>query len=239
MRFLAPGAGVEVDAGSVTISGTVDDPSGVRLFRALLLSRDTGNQRYDFSAGEFNDSRVYNDTVPTIELTNQTAQGGDWSFTIDDLEPGRYRLRTKGWDNNNIGHVPWGLYDFTVVATDDIDPPEVSFIAPGAGATVDAGSVTISGTVDDPSGVRLFRALLLSRDTGNQRYDFSAGEFSDSRVYNDTVSTIELTNQTARGGDWSFTIDDLEPGRYRLRTKGWDNNNIGHVPWGLYDFTVR
>lgn len=120
-------------------------------------------------------------------------------------------------------------------AEPDTDAPTISYTSPGS--TTSEGAVTVSGTANDASGIRLVRALILARDQNNQRYNFSTNQFSSSRVYADTVKTATLSNKSNTGADWSFSIPNLAPGNYRLRTKVWDTLN-NSTTWSIYDFAV-
>ena len=224
-----------VSTGDVVVSGSAADDASILWVRAFLIGLSEGNQRYNFTTGQFSSSIAYADTVKVVTLNNRTQTGASWSYTIPNLAPGNYRLRTKVWDSIRNA-TAWDVRDFTVEQNEpDTTAPTVSYSSPASEAS--AGAVTISGSAQDESGIKLLRALLVGRDLGNQRYNFKTDQFGTSTVYADTVKPVALTDKTATSANWSFTVPNLDPGRYRLRVKVWDQLDNTST-WGIYDFDV-
>ena len=115
-------------------------------------------------------------------------------------------------------------------STDAATPPpggvaEISttITAPGVGAVVDGGTVTLAGESEAPGGISTVRLSLVRRSTGE--YLNADGTYTAAWAPLDI--DLDTTDETA---DWSIDVNLEFADQYDLVARTFDNNNVRDTP---------
>lgn len=198
--------------GDLVFTGTTTDTggSGIKLVRALLIERDSG-QYYNFNTNML--GNTWTQKFATLMNTAQTST--DWQLSVS-LPPGNYRLLTIGRDNannepSNPGGIKlWTKRDFTVELLDPEPVTDILFPVSANDAIPSQSNLQGRATDAEGSGFLFVSTIIYNQDTG-EFYDADSNTLSSGWKQN--IAT--LTNTTNTATDWQLPVT-LPPGFYRL-----------------------
>lgn len=176
----SPSEGAFVNSGSVTVSGSAEPGSVVRIFEGV-------------------DQRA-----------QRTADGlGSWSVAVP-FADGTHTITATATDAAGNQSVPTGARTFTV---DTVAPPVPSITDPAAGAFLSSSAVTVTGTAEPGSTVKVLEGAAVKGTTTAG----GAGAYSVTIAFADGAHTIAVTatdaagNASARSDSRTFTVDTIAP----------------------------
>lgn len=199
-------SGEVVPLGEVTVSGFASDgDAGVERLQLAIRNRDTG--QYVHPDGSLSRWIGIN-----ANLENQGANETAWSYPIDFLTPGNYRIQARTFTTDGRRDLSPPELD-VVVRGDEIPLVERPRVAQAAG-----GVLTATGSVTDDLGVSSVTVRVLDRETGEiLQADGSLGT-ADHR-FDAEVSEVGAQNVT-----WTSTFTVPRDGRFSVEASAIDTS---------------
>ncbi len=198
--------------GPVTITGTASDDTGVKRVRVLVS--DTVSRQ-----GPQNNGFFGNAAWVWVPVDDQGATNTTWSYTIDNLPQGYYRVNAYAADMNDSvtapADRPRAFVDFGAPGD---DRPDTQLIDPrGYKQDFASNEVTITGTATDDNGVA--RVDVQIYDYNNRTWLHSDGTFGAG------FELIEAILDNPGAPSTGFTLPDvfMPNSTYRVIVHAIDN----------------
>ncbi len=217
-----PAEGETVTAGTVDISGTAGDDTGVKRVSVWVKNKATKEFLQDDGTFAPGFNRV------NADLSAPGATATEWTVTAP-IPEGRYRVNARAVDNVNKARGVIANFEAADGGGDDTTDPTITITAPANGSDL-SSPVTVEGTASDDTGVA--DVVVVIRDTNSKDYLQADGSFGPQR----TELPADLGSPGATTTDYSFTID-LPDGRYRAIVRSADAAG-NRSPNTNTDFTV-
>lgn len=224
LTFPAPPPAPEANLPLETIhfTGGATDNVGVSHVR-LALKRNSDGQWWTGSG-----SSGFGTTYTTWEATLATPDGTStgWSWDWLPRAPGAYTIIVEARDaaGNVDSSKPSVVFNVTVDVPDGT-PPETTITAPGEGATLPSGDVSLSGEASDDKQVAGVRLAIVN----------GSGQYWNGSSWTATASTVDasVTGAGTPSATWQYTLSSAPAGSYSVTATAVDaSNNPDTTPAG-------
>ena len=208
----APAASLPLSV--VHFAGNATDNVGVTSVR-VALKRNSDN-RWWTGSGSSGFGTTFTQHEVTVTNPGATSTGWTWDWTpkVNNVA-GAYTIQVQARDaaGNIDSSLPNVVFNMTTEAPDTV-APDTSVTAPGEGATLPSGNVTIAGGATDDRAVS---GVKLAIQNGS-------GQYWTGSAWSGTASTV---NATVSGGGtasatWSYVLAGAPEGGYTVNATAVD-----------------
>ena len=218
-----PAVGATVPAGTPTaVTGQAWDDRGVGRVAVALRRGDTGEWLQPRGGwGSF--------AWVEADLDRPGAGRTSWRLGWTPAGVGDHLVIAQAWDDAGAPSLDLQWVPFSVERTSaDAGPPAVSVTSPSGGATVDVGTLAITGTASDDAAVATVDAAVRDARTGSWlQPDGSWGSFA--------WLPATLASPGARSSGWRVTAQLANAGDYGLTARVADDAG-NHTPSAWVSF---
>ncbi len=199
----------EIVGNTITVNGVASDDSGVA--RVSMSYYDLDQKKWLQSNGAINDQ--FWSTPATLAAPNALETTWTHTMTVPD---GNWRVIAKSSDVDGVEDPSTARITVSVFPNNEL--PGATITSPATGFVGAPGSLTVTGTATDDLGVKRVRLLvtnIVTRQGPTQNGFFGNGSWI----------WVPVDNQGATSTTWSYTVDDLPVGNYRVHAYAQDLND--------------
>ncbi len=199
----------------IGISGSATDNSGVAAVRVAIRNNAT-LQWWTGTGWGAGGSYV----VATLDDPGGVAV--NWSYPFDPGIAGNFGIQVKSVDTSgNVGgNTTWRNFNITAPGGDTTGPT-IALITPSSGQSLPFGSVGVSGTSSDPSGVAAVRVSI--QDSNSLQWWNGSGWVTGTTF---VTATLDDPGGTSTG--YAYTFNPAAAGSYAVQVRGVDSiGNLG------------
>jgi trimeric autotransporter adhesin len=210
----------------IATSGTAADDAGVAAVRVAIRDNATllwWNGTGWGAAGSF--------VIAALDTPGGTSTG--WSYPFDPGVAGNYGIQVKSVDTSgNVGvNTAWRNFNVTIPGSDTTGPT-IALTTPTSGQSLPFGSVNVSGTSSDATGVASIRVSIQNSTT--LQWWNGSGWVAATTFVNASLDTPGGTSTA-----YSYTFSPGVEGSYAVQVRGVDTiGNLG-TTIGPRPFTIR